>query len=162
MKKLLVLSSIICAFVLPKAHATNIGGLLGFGHYWAESGVSGFTLNGFVDINVTGNFNLTPNLSFWTGSVEGEGVSDFTPSFTFKFAFPSAVTVPFVGFGPNLHILSAGGESETYFGFCGLGGLVISLSPNLGMPVQASYGLIFGEAGTLNIFTAKIGIATKI
>jgi len=162
-KKFLIISMASLALVSSRAYATSIGGDIGFGHYWAAgAGVSGLALSGYVDIALNNGFSLSPTVELWTGSENDESITDLTPAIALKYSNSSKNVTSFFGFEPQLHILSSNGESRSYFGFRGFGGVAIPLSPTMSIPCQASYGLIFGEGSTVNVFAVKIGIAARI
>lgn len=163
MKKFLIISMASLALVSSRAYATSIGGDIGFGHYWAsEVGISGLALSGHIDIALSKGWSIAPTIELWMGSEDDESITDLTPAVALKYTSSSKGATPFFGFEPQLHILSALDESVSYLGLGGFGGVAIPVSPKMSVPLQASYGLIFGEGSTVNMFTAKIGIAVKL
>ncbi|UCG29746.1 MAG: hypothetical protein JSV53_09605 [candidate division WOR-3 bacterium] len=161
---LLITVCVVCIGMIRSSSAARIGGLMGFGHYWAEGGgLSGFALSGYVDL-LSGAFDISPTVSYWIGSEYGIGVSDLTPGIALKYYFPApgAKAVPYIGFEPQLHILSVLGFTESYFGFSAFAGVGVNVSKSTQIPIQASYGLIFGEGSTLNNFTVKAGVAVNL
>jgi hypothetical protein len=146
-----------------KAYASSIGGDIGFGHYWASgSGISGLALSGYVDITLSKGWSIAPTIELWIGGEEGENLTDFIPAFALKHKSSSKGAMSFYGFEPQLHIFSAYGESISYFGLSGFGGISFPMSPKVSIPLQASYGLIFSEGSTVNTFTAKVGLMSKL
>ena len=164
MKKLLIISFVLSfALVSSRACATGIGGAIGLGHYWAAGGgISGLALSGYVDIGLNNGFSLVPAIELWTRSEYGQSITDLTPAVALKYTAPSKNISPFLGFEPQLHVFSSSGESRSYFGIGGFGGLDIPVSPTKSFPLQASYGLIFSEGATVSVFTAKIGMFARI
>jgi hypothetical protein len=162
-KKFLIISMASLALVSSRAYATSIGGDIGFGHYWASgAGVSGLALSGHIDIALSKGWSIAPKIELWTGSEEGESITDLTPAVALKYTSSSKGATPFFGFEPQLHILSSGDESVSYLGLSGFGGVAFSMSPKMSIPLQASYGLIFGEGSTVNMLIVKVGIAAKL
>lgn len=154
----------IC-FLLAFTHinAASIGGEIGFGHYWAgDAGSSGMDFCGYVDIGSNNGFSVMPAIGVWTTSEYDITLTDLKPSVALMFSTSSGKLSTFYGFEPQLHIYLAEGMSSSYFGINGLGGLVIPVSPKTSLPIRVSYGLIFSEGGTCNIFTARIGLQSKI
>lgn len=162
-KRLLAMSIIIgSSLTLSEAYASSIGCLLGLGHYWIDgSSSSGFALNGYVDINKTGNLSLAPAFGFWVGSEDDVNIFELNPSFAFKILFPAGTIKPYVGVEPELHIFFVEDETLTRFGFSLLSGLDILFSEYLSMPIQIGYGKFFYEDGSTNTFNFQVGIAIK-
>ncbi len=145
------------------AYATSIGGDIGFGHYWASgAGVSGLALSCHIDIALNKGWSIAPTIELWTGSEEEESITDVTPAVALKYTSSPKGATPFFGFESQLHILSSGDESVSYLGLSGFGGVAFSVSPKMSIPLQASYGLIFGEGSTVNMLIVKVGIAAKL
>ncbi len=159
---------LICVMIIvmiTTANATNFGGLVGFGRYWRSSyGLSGFAVSAYADFELASNVNLAPTINFWTGKEDDVSISDLAPAVALKYSFKSGIQsiIPFIGIEPKFHILFGYGESHNYFGLSGLGGIAIPVAPNIYVPVQGSFGLLFGEEGyNVNVFTAKVGILGK-
>jgi hypothetical protein len=163
-KKTLIISFVLSlALTSSWAYATGIGGDIGFGYYWAAGGgTSGLALSGYADISLNKGFSLVPTIGLWTSNEYDVSITDIIPSVALKYTAPSKNISPFLGFEPQLHVFSSSGESRSYFGFNGFGGVDIPVSLTKSFLLQVSYGLIFGEGSTVNVFTAKIGMFAKI
>jgi len=162
-KEFLIIALASLALISTGAYATTIGGDIGFGQYWASGGgTSGLALSGHIDIALNKGWSIAPTIEMWMGSENNVSITDFTPAVALKYTLFSKGTTPFFGFEPQLHILSAADESESYLGLSGISGIAFPMSPKVSIPLQASYGLIFGKGLTVNLFTAKIGIAAKL
>ncbi|MDH4211626.1 MAG: hypothetical protein OEV79_09305 [candidate division WOR-3 bacterium] len=163
-KKSMLLVFLMCFLAVGPCFASELGILGGFGPYWVEDDVFwGYALTGFVDVLIQ-NFKISPMLGFWSGNIHSERLIDVSAAVAFKYPFAGrdAKLQPYIGFAPVLHLWFAQGQSDMHFGADAFAGVAIMISKNTQIPLQLDYGFIFVEGTTVNKFTAKVGIATRM
>jgi hypothetical protein len=173
---------VLCASLpLAPLTAAELGATAGFGRLWGEGGgYSGFAACADVGIPIGKNLSFTPSLGFWLHS-ETQEVMGYTATATMTLVTPAAgvraffapkdaSVRPYVGASAGVNFLgvraSAGGysesQSDTYVGLNDVGGLSFRATPKVGLPVELSYGWIFGESSTVNFFTVKAGVTVTL
>lgn len=154
----------ICLLISAPSFASKIGIMGGPGCYWVDDEVAwGYILTGFADISVQ-NFEISPMLGFWSGTVFEDRLVDVSPTIAFKYPFGArdATFQPYIGFAPMLHFWFAQGQSDMHLGADVFAGVTIGISKSTQVPFQVDYGIMFVEASTVNRVTAKVGVSTTV
>jgi hypothetical protein len=163
-RKFLLFVFLIGVLTIYPCFASKIGIMGGLGPYWAENDVFwGYALTGFVDVSIQ-NFEISPILGFWSGNILSERLIDVSAAVAFKYPFAGrdARLQPYIGFAPVLHLWFAQGQSDMHFGADAFAGVAIMISKNAQIPLQIEYGIVSVEGTTVNKFTAKVGLATRM
>jgi len=162
----LALATVCICVLAAQLHAVTPSGTLGVGRYWGTGGGStGLAVNLEVDIPLRADLSFAPSVAFWTVKEEDVSISDITPGAGLKvYLLPENAAVrPYAGARGGLHILMGYSKSYKHFGLNGVAGAGIKVAPSVRVPVEASYGVIFGEEGrTLNVLSFRAGIAVRL
>ncbi len=172
-KAKLVVAAILACGLWTTSFAVGIGGALGVGRIFrGDDGFTGFSACLDADIEVGPYLSISPTLGFWTHSEKVLGstmtVTDIIPAVGFKLrlGFEQGVVEPFVGIQPEYHLLSGSyfgfEKSDNFFGASALAGVAFKVTPAIRVPVQFSYGLIFGNDENTSDLHFRVGVLCNL